>query len=696
MTKFADCLIEIQTEELPPKSQRKLGEAFQQQITERLQKENLTFNSVQWFVTPRRLAALVTDLAGAQPDQVIERKGPALNAAYDKDGKPSKACEGFARSCGVSVDKLYKIKTDQGEWVGYRQEIKGKEVAEILPPLVWQSLSALPIARRMHWGASDVEFVRPVHSVMLMYGKKVIPAEILGCKSGNVTRGHRFMADKKIKISVSSDYERLLEMSGKVISDFMKRREMIREEVEKVIKELLGAKGNAIMTDDLLDEVTGLVEYPVAMCGKFDEEYLTVPKEVLISSMKDHQRYFPVVDAKGALLPYFVFISNIKSKKPQQVVHGNERVLRARLSDAKFFFTTDQQERLDARVNKLKDVVYQAKLGTLHDKAERLSKLTSHIAIGINVDKKQAERAGMLAKADLVTSMVGEFPELQGVMGGYYARHDGESRDIVDAMPEQYMPRFAGDALPESKLGAALALADRLDLLAGSFGINQIPTGDKDPYGLRRAALGVVRILIDLELNLDCKDLLKHAVNYYQADCKFENKDVIDQAMNFIRDRLRVWYLDQGVTADVFASVAALDINNLLDFHQRVLAVQSFKKLHAAEALAAANKRVSNILSRYQEKMHAEVINPAYFEELAETELANELELKNGEIARLCEEGRYNEVLLQLASLREPVDAFFDKVMVMTDDQVKRENRILLLMRLRNLFLQVADIALLQ
>ena len=696
MTKHADCLIEIFTEELPPKSQKKLADAFQQQITDRLRKENLTFEGVQSFVTPRRLALLITQLAEAQPDQIIERKGPAVSAAFDKNGVPSKACEGFARSCNVTPKELLTIKNEQGEWVGFKLAVKGKPVAELLPVLVEQAAMALPIPKRMRWGSSQVEFVRPVHSVILLYGKKVIAAEILGCKTGNVTHGHRFMADEKLKIPAASEYEAVLEKDGKVMVDFHKRRECIRAEAERCIEKQLGKKGSVLITEDLLDEVTGLVEYPVALCGQFDKDFLCVPKEVLISSMQDHQRYFPVIDAKGELLPYFVAISNIKSKKPEQVIHGNERVLRARLADAKFFFDTDQHECLRDRVDRLKDIVYQAKLGTLHDKAERLRKLTATIANQLGVNKEHAEHAGMLAKADLVTNMVGEFPELQGVMGDYYARHDGESHDVAAALREQYLPRFAGDALPASKLGCALALADRLDLLTGSFGINQIPTGDKDPYGLRRAALGVVRMLIEGELNLDLKDLLQHASNEYQHQMKLENMETEAQVLNFIRERLRAWYQDQGVTPDVFASVAALEVTNLLDFHKRIIAVQAFKKLHEAEALSAANKRVSNILAKYQEKMQSHAVNPALFEEAVEKVLARELELKNGEITRLTQAGQYDEVLLQLASLRKPVDDFFDKVMVMTEDRSQRENRILLLTRLRNMFLQVADIALLQ
>ncbi len=696
MIKFADCLIEIHTEELPPKAQIKLSESLRDGLAEKFGKENLAFDAIKAFATPRRIAVFVTKLADAQPDQVVERKGPALNAAFDQSGQPTKACEGFARSCGIKVSDLIKVKTEQGGWVVSRQAVKGKSVSVLLPVLLEQVISVLPIAKRMRWGGKEIEFARPVHSVILLYGKKVVPATILGCRTSNVAMGHRFMANKKIKITHAKDYETTLAKQGKIIADFAKRRELVQEQAQAVIADEIGKKGKVLLSDALLDEVTGLVEYPVALCGQFDKAFLQVPKEVLISAMQDHQRYFPVVNSNAELLPYFVTVSNIKSKKPQQVVHGNERVLRARLSDAKFFFDTDKHEKLLDRVEKLKDIVYQAKLGTLHDKAIRLAKLTAAIAAKLGLNKAHAERAGLLAKADLVTNMVGEFPELQGVMGEYYARHDGESEEVAIALREQYMPRFAGDTLPQTKLGCVLALADKLDLLTGSFGINQIPTGDKDPFGLRRAALGIVRILVEPDMQLDLREILEDAVRDYQSTVKFENQDTVNMVLNFIRERMRAWYQDQNITPDVFSAVVTLDVTSLQDFHKRVLAVQSFKKLQEAEALSAANKRVSNILSKYQETIQLHNVNPAFFEETVEKELARQLELIQGEVTRLCQAGQYNEVLLRLASLRKPVDEFFDKVMVMTEDRSRRENRLLLLTRLRNMFLQVADIALLQ
>lgn len=693
--KHEDCLIEIHTEELPPKALKKLSDAFQEQIATRLEKAGLVFAAVKPYATPRRLAMMVEGLANGQEDKVVERKGPAVNAAYDKNGKPSKACEGFARSCGVDVSKLMTIKTEQGEWVGYKQKVKGKKVDELLPEIVEQAAHALPIPKRMRWGDSPVEFVRPVHSVILLYGKKVIKGEVLGCQTGNVTRGHRFHSDKPIKIANAQDYVADMK-KGKVMVDFADRRELIREAAQQLAQEITQKKGTAYIEDALLDEVTNLVEWPVALSGAFDAEFLQVPKEVLISAMQDHQRYFSVVDKEGKLLPYFVFISNIKSKKPEQVVHGNERVLRARLSDAKFFFETDKKHTLESRTERLKQIVYQAKLGTLYDKSERLKGWMSFITLSLNAAlKQQAERAAELSKTDLVTEMVSEFPETQGVMGCYYAKHDHEDDAVASALREQYMPRFAGDSLPESQLGQILALADRLDLVVGSFGINKIPTGDKDPFGLRRAALGIVRILVELKIDLDLKKILAIDIDGLY-DNKLENMQTREQVMDFIRDRMRSWYLEQGVTPDVFASVAALDLGNLLDFQKRIHAVQEFKKLKEAEALAAANKRVSNILAKYTDKMEADSINPDYFDEAAESTLAQQLELKQDEIAKLCNAGQYDRVLLELASLREPVDDFFDKVMVMTDDKQRRENRILLLTNLRNMFLRVADIALLQ
>lgn len=696
MTHRDDLLIEIHTEELPPKSLLKLADAFHTLLIERLQKAELAFDESRFFASPRRLAVLVNKLAAKQPDQSIERKGPAYQAAFDAAGNPTPACVGFAKSCGVMPADLAVIKTEQGEWMGYQQQVAGKTIQALLPGLLEQTLAALPIAKRMRWGQGDaVQFVRPVHSIILLYGETVIPATLLDCKAGQTTTGHRFLAPGVLTIKKASDYADILKNEGYVIADFNERRELIREQATACLKQTVGGRAHVLISSEaLLDEVTGLVEWPTPLCGQFDAAFLDLPQEVLTSSMQDHQRYFPVVDDNEKLLPYFITISNIISKHPERVIHGNERVLRARLSDAAFFYTTDKQESLADRLERLKGIVFQAKLGTLHDKATRLSQLAAFIATRVQANEQHAARAGLLAKSDLTTNMVGEFPELQGVMGRYYAQHASEAEDVTIAMQEQYQPRFAGDTIPQNRLGQVLAIADKLDTLVGTFGINQIPTGDKDPYGLRRAALGVLRILIEGRLSLDLKEVTEKAAALYAV--KLDNQDAIPQLLTFFQERLRVWYQEQGITPDIFASVAALNLSNPLDMHERIQAVQAFKQLDAALALSVANKRVSNLLAKYVDAMSTDALDPAQFEHASETTLATALSDKQKAVTQLYDAGKYDEVLLQLAELREPVDDFFEHVMVMTDDVKRRENRILLLKQLRSLFLKVADIALLQ
>ena len=690
-----DFLVEIQTEELPPKSLLTLAAAFHHQIKDRLQKADFLFDDVIYYATPRRLAVLVKQLAEAQPDQAVERKGPALSAAFDASGNPSPACIGFARSCGMTPDALQIIKTDQGEWVGYKQTVTGKTVAELLPTIVEQAITALPIAKRMRWGDSDVQFVRPVQSIMMLYGDQVMDAIILGKRADRVTCGHRFHAPADISIPNAAAYAVALTEQGHVIADFAERRAMVKQQALECVKnKLLDTAHPYISSDAFWDEVTGLVEWPVGLCGQFDETFLALPQEVLISSMQDHQRYFPVVDDKGKLLPYFVTTSNIQSHDVARVIHGNERVLRARLSDAAFFYETDKKETLASRTNGLKEILFQAKLGSIYDKTERVIKIAAFIAKKTGADVAHAERAALLAKTDLTTNMVGEFPELQGVMGRYYAANDKEHADIVQAMDEQYMPRFAGDKLPANPIGQVLALADRIDTLTGAFAINQMPTGDKDPYGLRRAAIGVLRILIEGKIDLDLKETIEYALSCYQV--KVENQEVVPQLLNFLQERLRAWYQDQGITPDVFAAVAALGVTNPFDIDKRIRAVQAFKKLNEAETLSVANKRVSNILTKYQETIAAKGIDPTLFEHDVERILAKCLEEKSQSVKGFYETRDYDKALLQLAELRQPIDDFFDQVMVMAEDKALRENRLLLLGKLRALFLQVADIALLQ
>lgn len=693
--KHADFLVECLIEELPPKSLLALGKAFEAQVSDRLQKAGLSHEGVVGYVTPRRLAVLVKHLAPAQAQQNTERRGPAVSAAFKDDGSPTPACLGFARSCGVEVSALHRIKTEEGEWMGYHLSVEGKSVADLLPTLVGESLAALPVAKRMRWGSTAHEFVRPMRGLVMLYGETLIPATILGCVSQRHTLGHRFHAPHAIAIPSASAYADVMMTEGKVMVDPASRRARIEAQLAAALKpnEVTCALSESDLSA-LMNEVIGLVEWPVALRGSFDERFLSVPKEVLISSMIDHQRYFPIADkTTGALNPAFITISNIESREPARVVHGNERVLRARLSDAAFFYEADKKETLASRLPRLNTIVYQAKLGTLGDKAERLSNLAAYLAPLLKANADEAARAGLLAKADLVTSMVGEFPELQGVMGGYYAKNDGEAAAVASAIHDHYYPRFSGDALPSAPTSLAVALADRLDLLVGYFGINQLPTGDKDPYGLRRAALGVVRLLIETKHDLDLSAALTHAAALYGD--KLANKTVVADVLLFVQERLRPYYQERGIAHDVVASVTALGLSNLHDVDQRIAAVQAFKSLEAAAALSAANKRVSNILAKYPNALDGLSINAALFEGEAETQLAGLVQAKELALAEAFKAKHYQEALNGLAELRQPVDAFFESVMVMTDDQARRENRLALLARLRHLFLQVADIALL-
>jgi glycyl-tRNA synthetase beta chain len=691
MAKNADFLVEIQTEELPPKALLNLAMNFAEEIKNRLTAAKLSFTKTEFFATPRRLAVRVTELASKQADNINERRGPAWAAAFDAAGKPTPACEGFARSCGVVPSQLITIENNQGKWVGYKQIISGKTVQTLMPEIIQQSLAALPIPKRMRWGNNNNEFIRPVHSVILLYGTKVIPATIIGCKAGQITVGHRFLCKKPLKISSPKEYEKVLEKTGYVIANFEKRKNIITKQAQAIIKRSLGSKAHILLENKLLDEVTGLVEWPVAILGKFDKDFLKVPQEALISAMQDHQRYFPVMDKNNQLLAYFVSIINLKSRKVKQVVEGNERVLRARLSDAAFFFEVDKKIKLKDRLPKLKEMVFQAKLGTLYDKAERIAKLAFTIASDI----PQAKQAGLLAKADLTTELVGEFPELQGIAGYYYALNDHENKEIAIAIKEHYQPRFSGDALPTTKLGCAVALADRIDTLAGIFSIGLLPTGDKDPFGLRRAAISILRILIEKEMNIDLGKLLQQALMLYPT--LKPDQSTANNLWNFIVDRLQPLYQEQGIGIDVIRSIlSAVNNQNPYDIHRRIKALQIFKKLPQSEALSIANKRVSNILTQYNKPIQRHNIDMNLFEHDAEHALAKSLQQYEQQLASLVASEKYQEALTTLAKLREPVDAFFDHVMVMVDDQQKRENRLLMLKKLRGMFLQVADIALLQ
>lgn len=685
-------LVEIGTEELPPKALYALQQAFADHLQAQLREARLDFSSCRAFGAPRRLAVLVEDLTLQQPSRDIEKLGPAVAAAFDDAGKPSKAAEGFARSHGVSVDQLQRVPTDKGERLAFRAVEPGGSARELLPTLVGAALDQLPIPKRMRWGAHRAEFIRPVHWLVMLLGDEVVPATLLGLESGRHSRGHRFHAPEPFALSHAADYQLVLENERHVIADFHERRGRIREQVEAKGREL---GGQALIDPGLLDEVTGLVEWPVTLAGAFEPRFLDVPSEALISSMQEHQKYFPVVDAEGRLLPHFIFVANIDSLDPAQVIEGNQRVIRPRLSDAAFFYDTDRKLPLAQRRERLKSVIFQDQLGSLWDKSERVRQLAADIAARIGSDVAWAERAGELAKCDLVTEMVFEFDDMQGLAGYYYARHDGEPEEVAQALKEQYLPRFAGDELPRSLTGCALALADRLDTLVGIFGIGQPPTGSKDPFALRRAALGVLRLCVEKGLDLDLRELLVKSVATY-ADVTLAQRDTVDrQVLAYLLERFRAWYEDEGIAVEVFLAVSAKNLSRPVDIDQRVHAVHRFSQLPEAQALAAANKRVSNLLAKSDVEVDADALDTARLVDAAERELADALARQAAAVEPLFQQRRYREGLELLAALRAPVDRFFDEVMVMSDDLELRSNRLALLKRLQGLFLEVADISLL-
>ncbi|KAA1174170.1 glycine--tRNA ligase subunit beta [Marinobacter salinexigens] len=685
-----DFLVELGTEELPPKALKPLSDAFTQGIVKGLEEAGIDFGKVEAFAAPRRLAVRIRDLADAQPDKSVEKRGPAVKAAFDDAGNPTRALTGFATSLGVTPDQLDTLETDKGAWVIYRTVEQGKPTIELMPELIEQSLAALPIPKRMRWGAHRTEFVRPVHWAIVLYGNTVIDTPIMGLTPGNKTRGHRFHCPKSLIVPTPSDYEVVLRQEGYVIADFAERRDIIREGVTKLAE--TEAKGQAVIDEDLLDEVTALNEWPVPLMGRFEERFLEVPAEALISSMKEHQKYFHVVSANGDMMPLFITVANIESKDPSQVISGNEKVIRPRLSDAAFFYETDRKTRLEDRIEQLKPIVFQEKLGSLYDKSVRVAALAGKIAAAIGSEPELATRAGMLAKTDLCTEMVLEFTDLQGIMGQYYATNDGEAADVAKALNEQYMPRFAGDQLPTTLTGCAVAIADRIDSLVGLFGINQPPSGTRDPFALRRASLGVLRIIIERELPLDLQTLCEWAKDEHSA---ISEPNVADTVVDYMLERFRAHYEEQGIGAEVYLAVHARRPTRPLDFDRRVKAVEAFRQLPEAQALAGANKRVSNILTKQGGDQVGEAVNNSLLQDAEEKTLADQVEQQAARVLPLFEQGDYASALSSLAGLREPVDNFFDAVMVMADDEAIRDNRLALLNRLRNLFLRVADISLL-
>ena len=689
-----DFLVEIGTEELPPKALKKLANAFQSGVESHLQSKGLKFESSKLFAAPRRIALRLKALQVQGEASKVEKLGPYSNVAFDADGNPTKAAEGFARANNISFDQVARTTDEKGERLYYAQEVAGADASAELPTAVSDSLNKLPIAKRMRWGSSRIEFVRPVQWVLMLLDNKVVEANILGVQSNYFTKGHRFHANREIVITTPDAYESTLKEQGKVMVDYEERKALIREQVIAEGKKL---GGEAVIDEDLLDEVTSLNEWPTALAGAFDELFLDIPSQALISSMKEHQKYFHVVNKNGDLLPNFITVCNIESKDPQQVIHGNEKVIRPRLADAKFFWDTDRKVSLESRFEKLDTVVWVQKLGTLKDKAIRLSSLSGKIANAIGGDKALAERASKLCKTDLLSDMVLEFSDLQGLAGSYYAEHDGEHADVCEAMVEQYKPAFSGDDLPTTQTGLALALADRLDSLVGLFGIGQIPTGGKDPFALRRASLGVLRLLVEKDINIDISTLIDWAIgsseeNNWPIELKDDTKSKLTE---YMLDRFSAMYQDQNIPAVVFQAVRAKGITQPLDINKRVQAVFAFSKLDSAAALAAANKRVSNILAKNNALSDVKPVNEALLIEDAEKVLAKELASKATEVQAIFDKGDYAEYLTALTSLRSSIDAFFDNVMVMADDEAVKQNRLALLNQLRNLFLQVADISLL-
>ena len=688
MTK--DLLIEIGTEELPPTALNKLSHAFYNGVKEGLDKADLSFSEIKKFAAPRRLALVISDLQVRQKDKDIEKRGPALTAAFDEDGCPSKAAEGFARSCGVSVEELEKLETDKGAWLNFKSTQKGQKTKELIPEIVRISLDKLPIPKRMRWADLDAQFVRPVHWLILLFGNDVIDAEILSVKSGRETRGHRFHHPDSITVPSPSEYEMLLETHGKVIADFDRRKEAVRAQVDEIA---LSKNGTAMIDEDLLEEVASMVEWPVAVMGNFEERFLDVPQETLILTMKTNQKYFHVVDKKGVLLPHFITVSNIESKDVSKVQEGNERVIRPRFADAEFFWSQDKKSKLIDRKEQLGTVIFQKQLGTLLDKTNRVSQLASNIAAQLGGDKNLASRAAELCKCDLMSEMVGEFPSLQGIMGRYYANHDGENAEVAASLEEYYKPKFSGDTLPQSITSQSLAIADRLDTLVGIFAIGQTPSGDKDPFALRRAALGVLRISIESKLDLDLLELIKLAAKHHDASIKAPEAETA--VFDFILDRLHAYYLDKGLLPDVLDAVISTKPTKPLDIDNRLLAVDAFRQLPAATSLAAANKRIGNILKKVKGDLPSKV-NEKLLLETAEKDLNQLLTKLDDKVQGLIDQAKYQDALNELSTLRESVDQFFDDVMVMADDEKLKNNRIALLNKLHSLFLQIADISKLQ
>ena len=682
-------LIELGTEELPPKSLKKLAETFFEQIQTQLDNAELSYKAINWFATPRRMAVIVTELLEKQSDKTIEKRGPATNVAFDEAGNASKAALGWAKSNGIAIEQAERLTTDKGEWLLHRATQTGKTVEELIPTMVNNALNKLPIPKPMRWGSERTQFIRPVHTLTLLYGETILNGETLGVSASNRVTGHRFHHHGLVTIKHANDYQAEMEKAY-VVVDFEQRQQQILAQIKQAATEL---EGEALIDDELLNEVTGLVEWPVTLVGSFDESFLNVPAEPLIYSMKDHQKYFPVVDKNGQLINKFIFVANIESKDPQQVIFGNEKVIRPRLADAEFFFNTDKKVTLESRLKNLETVLFQKQLGSVKEKSERIAKLSEAIAVKLNENPQNAYRAGLLSKTDLLTDMVLEFPQVQGTMGKYYAINDGEPKAIAQALEDQYRPRYAGDSLPEGQIGCAVAIADKIDTLVGIFGINQAPKGDKDPFALRRAAIGIIRIIIDKNLALDIADLVAQSIGLFGD--KLSNENTATNVIDFVMGRFRAFYQEQGISVDVIQAVLAKQPTAPLDFDKRIKAVSYFRGLTESETLAAANKRVGNILAKFDGQLNKQV-DASLASEVVETTLMDTFAAIESKLTALVANKDYQAVLAELSELKTPIDNFFDGVMVMADDEAVKVNRLTLLASIRASFLQVADISLLQ
>jgi glycyl-tRNA synthetase beta chain len=681
-------LIEIGTEELPPKSLTKLAISFAQNIEKHFKENEFNFDSVTWYASPRRLAVYVEQLAEVQNDRVIEVRGPAVSVAFDANGNATPAAIGWARSNGIEIDNTTRLKTDKGEWLYYKGTEKGLAVANLISALVEKSLQGLPIPKPMKWGSSSIQFIRPIHTVTMLFGKRLIEGSILGINSARTILGHRFMGTKSFSLESANDY--LAELKSHfVVADFNQRKEIIRQQIQDA-----AAKENAVadMNEELLEEVTALVEWPVVLVANFEDAFLDVPKEALIYTMKGDQKYFPLLDHAGNLKSRFIFISNIDSKQPELVISGNEKVIRPRLADAQFFFNTDKKQTLESRLDSLDSILFQKQLGSVLDKSKRIAQLSATIAEYLKADPKLAHRAGLLSKTDLMTNMVMEFPDVQGIMGMHYATFDGEHADVALALNEQYMPRFAGDSLPSSLISISVAIADKIDTLVGIFGIGQVPKGDKDPFALRRAAIGILRIVVEHKLPLDLELLVDSSITAFGD--KIQTKDLKTNVVDFVLARFKAWYLEQDIAIDVIQAVAEIRPTRPADFAARVQAVTKFKNNVAAAALGAANKRVANLLAK-NPVAESGSVNLELLHEPAERKLVDALETTQNQLQGLLSTNDYDAALEVLAKLREPIDEFFESVMVMAEDEDTRTNRLVILSRLRGLFLSCGDISLL-